>query len=67
MDHREREKAEMDVDMGIDYRDANAGLSLPLHTNSKALTATIIAGVSSSTIPLSRLLAFYPNTLSNLI
>jgi hypothetical protein len=72
MDHRECEKAHMDTDMGTDYRDADAGLSLPLH-NSEALRVVIIAGVSfaSLTIPLSSLLACCPkatsNTLSNLI
>ncbi|KAJ7921562.1 hypothetical protein B0H13DRAFT_2415287 [Mycena leptocephala] len=62
----------MDTDMGMDYRDADAGLSQPLHTDSKALRVAVIAGVSfaSFSIPLSRLLAFCPkatlNTFSNL-
>ncbi|KAJ7921547.1 hypothetical protein B0H13DRAFT_2655938 [Mycena leptocephala] len=34
MDHREREKAEMDVDMGIDYRDVD----LSLHNDEEALS-----------------------------
>jgi hypothetical protein len=64
MDHRECEweMAQMDMDMWMDYRDADVGLSLPLHNNSEALRIAIIAGVSfaSLTIPLSRLLAFCP-------
>ncbi|KAJ7921632.1 hypothetical protein B0H13DRAFT_2655956 [Mycena leptocephala] len=45
----------MDTDMGMDYRDA--GLSLSLHTDSKALRVAIITGVAfaSLTIPLSSL------------
>jgi hypothetical protein len=71
MEQREREKAQMDTAMGMDYRDAD--LSQPLHNNSKALRVVVIAGVffASFTIPLSRLLVFCPkatsNALSNLI
>jgi hypothetical protein len=59
--------------MGMDYLDVDADLLQPLHTDSKVLRVTIIAGVSfvSLTIPLFRLLAFCPkatsNTFSNLI
>jgi hypothetical protein len=59
MEQRQREKAQMDTDMEMDCRDADAGLSLPLH---KALRVAIIAGASfaSLIIPLSCLLAFCP-------
>jgi hypothetical protein len=71
MGHRECEweMVQIDADMGMDYQDADADLSQPLHTDSKALRIAIIDGASFTTLFLaSRVLPkATSNTFSNLI